>query len=92
MTPAGRPAYDPNDLDPVDEEARKCDDASEGIDWDEIIATTQEDWEAGRFSFDSDDYPTDEEAMAAMDRMIDSILEEAVIEAKAARTLDASCK
>jgi hypothetical protein len=28
-----RPAYDPNNLSPADEEARKYDDTSEGIDW-----------------------------------------------------------
>ena len=74
--PTKRPAYDPNNLDPIDEEARKYDDNSEGIDWDEIIATTQDDFEAGRFAFNSADYPTHEEAMAAMWRWLQSIAEE----------------
>jgi hypothetical protein len=74
--PEKRPAYDPNNLDPIDEEARKYDDTSEGIDWDEIIASTQDDVEAGRFTFDSSDYPSDEEAMAAMWSYLQSIAEE----------------
>jgi hypothetical protein len=61
-----RPAYDPNNLHPADEEARKYDDTSEGIDWDEIIATTQDDFLAGRFAFNSADYATHEEAMVAL--------------------------
>ncbi len=62
--------------DPIDEEARKHDDTSEGIDWDEIIASTQDDVEAGRFTFDSADYPNDEEAMAALWNCLQSIAEE----------------
>ncbi|MGH8258973.1 MAG: hypothetical protein ACREUG_04715 [Steroidobacteraceae bacterium] len=46
--PRKHPAYDPDNLDPIDAEARKHDDTSEGIDWDEIIATTQDDEEALR--------------------------------------------
>jgi hypothetical protein len=62
-----RPAYDPNNLAPEDEEARKYDDTSEGIDWDEIIATTQDDWEAGRYTeFKASDYPTDETLFEAI--------------------------
>jgi hypothetical protein len=41
-----------------DEEDRKHDDTSDGIDWDEIIATTQDDFEAGRFSYNSADCAT----------------------------------
>jgi len=70
-----RPAYDPNNLSPLDEEGRKHDDTSEGIDWDEIIATTQDDWVARRFAFNSDDYPDHETAMAALNQLLDSILE-----------------
>jgi hypothetical protein len=43
------PAYNPQHLHPMDEEDRKDDDTSEDIDWDEIIATTQDDWENGRY-------------------------------------------
>jgi hypothetical protein len=70
-----RPAYDPNNLSPEDEEARKYDDTSEGIDWDDIIATTQDDFEAGRFAYNSADYPTEEEAEAALDAWLDGILQ-----------------
>jgi hypothetical protein len=76
-----RPAYDPNNLSPADEEARKYDDTSEGIDWDEILATTQDDFEAGRFWFNSADYPTHAEAMAALHALIHSVVEEVEREA-----------
>jgi hypothetical protein len=70
-----RPAYDPNNLHPDDEEARKHDDTSEGIDWDEIIATTQDDFLAGRFSYNSADYATQAEADAALTAWLDAIVE-----------------
>jgi hypothetical protein len=69
-----RPAYDPNNLSPGDAEARKYDDTSEGIDWDEIIATTQDDFLAGRFAYNSADYSTQEEADAALDAWLDGIV------------------
>jgi hypothetical protein len=75
-----RPAYDPNNLSPEDEEARKYDDNSEGIDWDEIIATTQDDFLAGRFAYNSADYATQEEADDALDAFFDSILDEVLSE------------
>ena len=65
--------YDPNPLDPMDEEDRALDDLSDGIDWDEITAKTQADWEAVHFAFDSADYPTDEAAEAAMYALLRSI-------------------
>ena len=68
-----RPAYDPDNLDPIDAEARKYDDTSDGIDWDEIIARTQDDFEAGRYAFSSADYATHEEAMAALDEWLHAI-------------------
>jgi hypothetical protein len=71
-----RPAYDPNNLGPEDEEARKYDDTSEGIDWDDIIATTQDDFLAGRFCYNSADYATHEEAMAALKAWIHGIVED----------------
>ena len=74
--PGRCPAYDPNNLDPLDEEARKYDDTSEGIDWDEIIASTQDDVEAGRFAFDSSHYASDEVAMDAFWKFLVSIAEE----------------
>jgi hypothetical protein len=70
-------AYDPNNLSPEDEEARKYDDTSHGIDWDEIIATTQDDFEAWRFSYNSADYATQAEADAALTAWLDAIAEQA---------------
>src|SRR6266702_1492998 len=70
-----RPAYDPNNLSPADEEARKYDDTSEGIDWDEIIATTQDDFLAGRFAYNSADYATQAEADAALRAWLHAIVE-----------------
>jgi len=35
-------------------------------DWDDIIATTQDDVDAGRYAFTTEDYPTYEEGMAAL--------------------------
>jgi len=70
-----RPAYDPGNLHPDDEESRKYDNTSDGMDWDEIIASTQDDWLARRFAFNSDDYPDHETAMAALRQLIHSIAE-----------------
>jgi hypothetical protein len=67
VAPAKRAAYDPSNLHPVDAAARENDDNSEGIDWDEIIATTQDDWEAGRYKeFKASEYPTDESLLQAI--------------------------
>jgi hypothetical protein len=62
---------------PSQNDVAGCDfeDTSDGIDWDDIIATTQEDFLAGRFAFNSADYPTDKEAMIALDRWFDDILQ-----------------
>lgn len=58
------------------------------IDWDDIIATTEADDRAGRFAFNSDDYPTDEEAMKAMHALIDKICDEAMNRVRSATALD----
>jgi hypothetical protein len=68
-------SYDP--MAPGNVEARKYDDTSSGIDWDEIILTTQDDFEAGRFSYNSADYATKEEADAAFTAWLDRVFEEA---------------
>ena len=61
------PAYDPNNLDPLDEECRKHD-PDDGIDYDEIIATTQDDWLAGNYKeFAGEDYPTEESLIRALE-------------------------
>jgi hypothetical protein len=75
-----RPAYDPNNLDPDDEEARKHDTKVEGIDWDEIIASTQDDWLAGRHAFDDSDCPDDESAIKALEKFIDDVFDEVMRE------------
>jgi hypothetical protein len=75
-----RPAYDPNNLAPEDAEARKYDDTSEGIDWDDIIATTQDDFLAGNFSYNSADYATQEEAEAGLRAWLHGIFERALSE------------
>src|SRR5262249_22964162 len=85
-----RPAYDPNNLSPEDAEARKYDDTSEGIDWDEIIATTQDDFLAGRFSYNSADYATQAEADAALDAWFKAIVEEVEREIASASARDAT--
>jgi hypothetical protein len=53
-------------------------DHEDDIDWDNIIATTEADDRAGRFAFNSDDYPTWEEAMKAMHALIDQICDQAL--------------
>jgi hypothetical protein len=85
-----RPAYDPNNLHPADEEARKYDDTSEGIDWDEILATTQDDFLAGRFSYNSADYATQAEADAALTAWLDAIVQEVEREAGSVPSRDAA--
>ena len=85
-----RPAYDPNNLSPADEEARKYDDTSEGIDWDEILATTQDDFLAGRFSYNSADYATQAEADAALRAWLHAIVEEVEREAASLSPRDAA--
>jgi hypothetical protein len=85
-----RSAYDPNNLSPADAEARKYDDTSDGIDWDEIIATTQDDFLAGRFSYNSADYATKEEADAALTAYFDRIFEEWERESRAVSSRDAA--
>ena len=83
-------AYDPRNLHPLDEEDRKHDDASTDLDWDEIIATTQDDWEAGRYCFSTEDYATHEEGMVALRQWVRTITEEVLDEAASATQVAAS--
>ena len=53
-------------------------DHEDDIDWDNIIATTEDDFKAGRYAFNSADYATHEEAMLALRAWIHSIAEEAI--------------
>ena len=74
QTPRKRPAYDPNNLDPLDEEDRK-NDPNDGIDYDEIIASTQDDFLSGNYKeFHPDDYPTREAMMKAWEAYHDEYL------------------
>ena len=94
-SPPKRLAYDPNNLHPLDAEDRRhdapCDDIVD-CDWDEIIATTQDDFLAGRYAFNSADYPTEEEAMIGLERLLDGILEKVLREAAAVSSLNAACR
>jgi hypothetical protein len=85
-----RPIRDEAELQRLDAEARLLDDTSDGIDWDEITATTQPDFEAGRFAFNSADYPTEEAAMAAMHEFMQSVLDEVLRGIAARNSLDAA--
>jgi hypothetical protein len=58
---------------PDDVDAPDFDSADDEIDLEDIYQSTQADYEAGRYSFNSADYATHEEAMAAMDALIHSI-------------------
>jgi hypothetical protein len=74
-------SYDPCHPDNI--EARRYDNDSDGIDWEEIILSTQEDFEAERYSYNSADYATQEEADAALDAWLDAILAKVKREAAA---------
>jgi hypothetical protein len=61
------PPYDPNNLHPLDEEARKLD-PDDGIDYDEIIREMVEDFNSGNLRiFSATDYPTDESLIEALE-------------------------
>ena len=51
-------------------------DHEDDIDWENIAATTEDDFKAGRYAFTSEDYATHEEATAAMSAWIDPIFDE----------------
>jgi hypothetical protein len=71
---ARRPAYDPNNLHPLDEEARKHD-PDDGIDYDEIIASTQDDYLAGNYvEFNPENYPTREAMIKALEAYNDEYI------------------
>ena len=76
--------------DSLDQPVCDFDEALYDIDWEEIIATTQDDFLAGRFAFNSADYPNDAAAMAAMEQLLDDILEEVLRETAAVRPPDAA--
>ena len=65
-------------------------DHEDDIDWENIIATTEEDDKAGRYAFNSADYATWEEAMIALRELINSIAERAIHRATAHTPSDAT--
>lgn len=67
-------------------------DHEDDIDWDNIIATTEDDFKAGRYAFNSADYATHEEAMEAMRALIHSIAEKAIKRVRSDSSLDAQSK
>jgi hypothetical protein len=78
---------DPRYSNPVD--ALEFDSVDSEIDFEEIYQSTQPDFEAGRYSFNSADYATHEEAMVAMDALIHSIAEEVERDITSNSSLDA---
>jgi hypothetical protein len=68
-------AYDPDNLSPGDAEDR-LNDPDDGIDYDEIIASTQDDFLAGRFSFNGAEYATREEERVAFAKYMQDIYDE----------------
>jgi hypothetical protein len=65
------------------------DPADDDIDWEEIYQSTQADYEAGRYCFNSEDYPSHEEAMIALRAWIHSIGERVQREAASVSARDA---
>jgi hypothetical protein len=56
-------------------ELNDCDEC-EDFDWNEIVASLEDDDDADECAFDTADYATDEEAMAALEALMHSIYEE----------------
>jgi hypothetical protein len=81
-------SYDPCAPDNI--VARRHDNESDGLEWEEIILTTQEDSEAGRYSFNSEGHATDVETIAAIGAWIHRLAEETWREAASVSSLDAT--
>ena len=78
------------EVEPADDVATpEHDSPIDEIDYEEIFQSTQADFEAGRYCFNSEDYATDEEASAALLAWIDSIAERVKREAAAVSPRDA---
>lgn len=84
------PGCDLNNLSHEDLADRQ-NDPDDGIDYDEIIAATQDDFLKGRFAFNSADYPTHAAGMAAMDEWIHGIVERALHGQAAGSARNAAC-
>ncbi len=55
---------------PFDKRRVEYDDTWSDAEWDDIIAATQDDVDAERYAFSTEDYPSHEEGMAALCRPI----------------------
>lgn len=64
-------------------------DHEDDIDWENIFDTTEDDFKAGRFAFNSADYATHEDAMRALRDWIHSIAVEAINRVRANASLHA---
>ena len=73
----------------MDAEDRLLDDTSDGIDYQEIHRATQPDCEAGRYAFDSSNYPTEEAKEAAHSAFLQSVLDEVLRGIAARNPVDA---
>jgi hypothetical protein len=64
-------------------------DHEDDIDWNNIIPSLEADLRSGKCAFVSEVYNTDEEALKAMDAMIDRIFQEAINRVRSNSLLDA---
>jgi hypothetical protein len=79
------------EVEPADDVATpEHDSPIDEIDYEEIFQSTQADYEAGRYCFNSEDYATDEESSAALLAFIQSIADEVEREAASHAPLDAA--
>jgi hypothetical protein len=69
-----QPEGQPQGQNPSSVVTRLSDDNSDDIDWEDIILTTHEDFEAGRFAFNSKDYATQAEADVALTTWLDTAI------------------
>jgi len=72
--PEGQPEGQPQGQNPSSVVTRLSDDNSDDIDWEDIILTTHDDFEAGRFAFNSKDYATQAEADVALTTWLDTAI------------------
>jgi hypothetical protein len=81
----------PNPDDPDDYDLSDCTlDREDQIDWDEIVAATEEKENSEELAFNSADYATEEEAIVALRAFIHEIFEEVERDAASDPALDAS--
>jgi hypothetical protein len=66
-------------------------DDSDDLDWSEIAEELEEDERTGRNGFFSEDYPTEEAAMKALEQMFTGILEEVLRDTASEPARDSAC-